>query len=182
MSDNESAPRVFSLDNFAFNFGISLEDRVRARAGAPAFAIRRKKLDRAFAEFWKDLETRRTQLWHAAGEGRIDADGREHRYNLLDDEGRDRIGEVEHKRRLHKEKLDYEAERAIDFERGWAHHLTDCGIRTLEAMVQEYNRYFPIEANLMIDPTNGHYVWMGTEWTPLEAPTEAEIRERFSAS
>ncbi len=172
--------RVLSLDNFSFNFGISLEDRVRARAGAPAFAIRRKKLDRAFAKFWKDLEARRDQIWIAAGEGRIDAEGREHRYNLLDHEGRDRIGEVEHKRRLHKEKLDYDAEQRIDFERGWARHLSDCGLGKLSEQVDEYNKYFPIEANLMIDPSTGRYVWMGKEWVALEAPTITEIRERFA--
>jgi len=179
MSEHESGSRVFSLDNFAFNFGISLEDRVRARAGAPAFALRRKRLDLTLAMFWADLDKRHRQIWLAAGEGRIGEDGREHRFNLLDADGRDRIGEESHKRRLHKEKLDYDEEQRIAYRRGFTRHLTRCGLDKVVAEVDAYNKYFPIEANLMIDPTSGMFVWMGTEWMPMEAPTEGDVLERF---
>ncbi len=175
----ENEPRVVSLEAYAFNFGVSLEDRIRARAGAPAFAMRRKRLDRALKQFWDALQRRSKELWIAAGEGRIADDGKELRHNLLDDEGRDRLGEVEHKRRLHKLRVDYDEDRREGYNRAWRRHLEDCGLDDIAAQVELYNRYFPIEAKLPTDPETGRYVWMGKPWDPMDPPDVAAVLDRF---
>ena len=177
MSDTK--PRVLSLDRFQFNFTVDRAARIRARMGAPAFALRRKRLDRSLEAFWLDLERRYEQLWIAAGEGRIDPDGREQRHLLLDDEGRDPIGGLEHRRRLFRERADPAAEQQADFGRAWARHVEGCPLVSIQGQVDDYNRFFPIEANLANDPKTGKYLWMGGIWEPAEAPTRDAILERL---
>ena len=176
---SETEPRVLSLDRFQFNFTIDRAARIRALMGAPAFALRRKRLDQALAVFWSALERRYEQLWIAAGEGRIGEDGRESRQLLLDDEGRDPIGGLEHRRRLFRDRVDRFARQQVDFERAWSRHLGRCGLEGIRLRVQDYNRYFPIEANLSTDPATGKYLWMGTTWEPMQAPTRADVLARL---
>lgn len=175
----ESKPRVLSLDRFQFNFTIDPAAALRARMGAPAFTLRRKRLDRALEAFWLDLERRYEALWIAAAEGRIADDGREIRQTLLDDEGRDPIGGLEHRRRLFKDRADPAEARLAPFARAWSLHLDRCGLERIRLQVEEFNRYFPIEANLANDPKTGKYLWMGGTWEPMEAPTRAELLARL---
>lgn len=173
------APRVLSLDSYAFNFTVSAESRLRARIGAPAFAVRRRKLDLALDEFWNAVERRNRELWIAAGEGRIAEDGREVRQVLLDEDGRDRLGEMEHRWRVFRDRADPETTRADAFDRAWLRYLDHCGLERLEAQVSAYNRYFPIEANLPADPETGRYRWMGGFWEPMDLPTRDDVLARF---
>jgi hypothetical protein len=176
---SEHDPRVLSLDRFQFNFTVDRTARLRALMGAPAFALRRKRLDRAREAFWRDLERRYEQLWIAAGEGRIGEDGREIRQVLLDDEGRDPIGGLEHRRRLYRDRVDRFERQRIDFRRAWSRHVGRCGLEGIRLQVEEYNRYFPIEANLSSDPGTGKYLWMGTFWEPLQPPGRADVFDRL---
>ncbi len=179
MSEHESKPRVLSLENFSFNFRISLKDRIRARAGAPAFAMRRMRTDRKIAAFWAALERKRKALWIAAGEGRIADDGREIRQALLDDEGRDRHAELEHKWRVLRDKADLGDVQKGAFNRAWRRHVQRCGIEGVQSMVDDYNRYFPIEANLKTDTKTGRFQWMGGLWEPMVPPTRDDVLERY---
>ena len=176
---SETKPRVLSLDRFQFNFTIDPSARIRARMGAPAFALRRKRLDRALEAFWLDLERRYDQLWIAAGEGRIGEDGREIRQALLDDDGRDPIGGLEHRRRLFKERADPAARQQEGFGRAWRRQVERCGLEGIRLQVEDYNRFFPIEANLANDPKTGKYLWMGSTWDPMEAPTRDDVLARL---
>ncbi len=45
--------------------------------------------------------------------------------------------------------------------------------------VEDYNRYFPIEANLKTDPETGRFQWMGGLWDPMETPSREGVFERF---
>ena len=179
MSEYESKPRVLAYENFSFNFRVSLEDRVRARAGAPAFAMRRLRTDRKVEAFWGDVGRRRKALWIAAAEGRIDEDGREIRQALLDDEGRDRHAEYEQKWRVLRDKADPDRVRAAAFNRAWSRFVDRCGLEHLASVVDDYNRYFPIEANLKTDPKTGRFLWMGHLWDELVAPTKQDVLRRF---
>ena len=158
---------------------MDLAAQVRAQMGAPAFAQRRRRLDRAVATFWSALERKQGALWIAASEGRIDEDGRELRQSLLDDEGRDPIGAVDHARRLFRDRIDPDQDRKQRFNKAWCRHLDRCGLEGLEAQVADYNRYFPIEANLKTDPKTGRFLWMGTLWDEFQAPTLDDVLERF---
>ena len=50
-------------------------------------------------------------------------------------------------------------------------------LRRLNAMIESHNQYYPIEANLPIDPRTGGYLVYGRPWNP----TEAWTAERFVA-
>ena len=56
------------------------------------------------------------------------------------------------------------------FDRAWQHYVESLDFASLESEVVAYNKYFPIEANLAIDPESGCFVWMGRDWKPLVAP------------
>ena len=71
------APAAFSLNSFSFNFTVDAAAQVAGRMGAPAFALRRQRVDRKLDDFWADVEVRRDALWIAAREGRIDEQGKE---------------------------------------------------------------------------------------------------------
>ena len=177
--DRPDPPRATSLRIFQFNFNVSLADRIAARGGAPAFAMRRSRLDRAMERFWSNLEQRRLDLWIAAGEGRIDEDGREVRQALLDADGRDTFAEREHKRLLFKAGLALEGEQRLAFNRAWARQIEVSGLEEVEAQCAGYEKWFPIEANLPVDPQTGRYLWMGEAWEPIVAPTREDILARF---
>jgi hypothetical protein len=179
MSEGESKPRVLSLDQYRFNFTVDRKAMLRARMGAPAFALRRKRLDRSLEAFWLDLEQRYERLWVAAGDGRIDEEGRELRHLLLDDEGRDIIGHWEHRRLLFKDRTDPAEAQRDAFARAWRRHVGRCALEPLVRQVDDYNRYFPIEANLSTDPGTGRFLWMGTVWHEAVAPTREDVLARF---
>jgi hypothetical protein len=172
-------PRALSLDEYPLNFGISPAARLRAAAGAPAFAIRRQRLDRALEAFWAGLERRRVELHAAAAEGRVDEAGRETRSALLDDDGRDTFAEREHRKALHKAGIGHDADQAAAFSRAWRRHVDGLDLEGLERLVDEYNHYFPIEANLKSDPHSGQYLWLGRPWEKATAPTRNDVLARF---
>ena len=178
-SPDVSGPRAVSLDRFNFNFTVESAEYLRAQMGPPAFAVRAKRTASALDEFWRDTASRYQALWLAALGGRIAEDGREVRQSLLDDEGRDAIGELDHARRLFRERVDPEIDRCESFNRAWLRHVEHCPIETIQLEVEEHNRYFPIEANLSIDLETGAYLWMGRPWVPVEAPNREEVLRRF---
>lgn len=182
MSDEDSLvrkPRALSLDKYQFNFKISVGARIAARAGAPAFASRRSRWDRAIRRFWRDLEERHAALWIAAREGRIDDEGREVRLALLDAEGRDAHAERLRNKELFVQRADYDlAQRAL-YDRAWSRVIDRLELEPLEAQAELYLRYFPIEANLPTDPDTGWYVWLGKPWEPVRAPTREDVLERW---
>ncbi len=172
-------PRALSYENYSFNFKIDLGARIAARYGAPAFAIRRSKLKRATDGFWTKLERRYDELWRAARDGRVTDDGRELRQNLLTADGADPIGAREHRRRLFSAKVEQADDQRTTFNRAWERHLERCGLTELELQIADFNKWFPIEANLPIDIESEQYVWMGMPWEPPVVPTRSDILARF---
>ena len=120
-------------------------------------------------------------MWRAAAAGSIDEAGCEVRQALLDDEGRDRIGELQHARRLFRERRDAQVDRCEAFNRAWLRHLEHAfsGLGALSDRLAVFNEVFPIEADLSTDPKTGAYLWMGKPWQRLEPPTREELLERF---
>jgi hypothetical protein len=53
-----------------------------------------------------------------------------------------------------------------------AHELD---LSKLNELVKAHNRYYPIEANLPMDRTTGHYLVYGRIWTPEETYTAARL-------
>lgn len=182
MSDEETGPptpRVLSLTHYQFNFKVSVGAQVAARGGAPAFATRRMRWDRTVSRFWSELAVRHRALWIAAGEGRIDEEGREVRMALLDADGRDA-----HALRLHKQEVfrlrgDFDAAQRAHYDRAWGRVVTGLELSELEAQAAAYLKYFPMEANLPTDPETGRYIWLGKPWQTVRAPTRAAVLERY---
>jgi len=172
-------PRALDLRKFQFNFRVGVGARVGALHGAPAFSQRTKNLERRLKQFWDDLELRHAELWGAAGEGRIDDEGREVRQSLLTSAGADPIGRRDHRKRLFSARLDEDRQQCIAFNRAWDRHLERCGLQELQDKVADYCKWFPIEANLMSDPTTGDYIWSGRPWVPPVAPTLDDVLARF---
>ncbi len=104
------------------NFTISTEERVRAlAAGAPAWAIRKRRIEDAIARYERTLrDVLDAMLVAGASADRIEA------------------------------KLMERAKR-LD-------------IAKTNALIDAHNRYYPIEANLPIDPRSGEYLQLGRLW------------------
>jgi hypothetical protein len=105
------------------NFHISTEERVRAlAAGAPAWSVRKRRIEDAIARYERTLRDVQDALLVAgASAARIEA-------KLL--------------------------ERAKRFD-----------IAKTNALIETHNRYYPIEANLPIDPRTGGYLQLGRLWS-----------------
>jgi hypothetical protein len=104
------------------NFKISIEERVRALAsGAPAWAVRKRRIEDAIARYERTLRDVQDAL-------------------LVADAPAERI----------EAKL---LERAKRFD-----------IAKTNALIETHNRYYPIEANLPIDPRTGGYLQLGRPW------------------
>jgi len=173
--------RALSLDSYSFNFTVSTGERLRAYGGPPAYVLRLRAMEDAQLRYFADLSGRYEALWLAAAAGNIDAEGREVRQSLLDDQGRDRIGELQHARSLFRERRDPELDRCDAFNRAWLRHLEKdySGLDDLAERMTVFNEVFPVEANLPVDPKTGAYLWMGTDWKPLEPPSREQLLERF---
>ncbi len=173
--------RALSLDSYSFNFTVSTGERLRAYGGPPAYVLRLRAMEDAQQSYYADLSARYDALWLAAAAGNIDAEGREIRQSLLDDRGRDRIGELQHARSLFRERRDPELDRCEAFNRAWQRHLEKdySGLDDLAARMTVFNEVFPVEADLSVDPKTGEYLWMGKDWQPLEPPDREQLLERF---
>jgi len=138
-------------------------------------------MEDAQESFYSALSARYEALWLAAAAGNIDEDGREIRQSLLDEHGRDRIGELQHARSLFRERRDPERDRCEAFNRAWLRHLESdfSGLSDLAERMTSFNEVFPVEANLPVDPKSGEYLWMGQDWQPLEPPAREQLLERF---
>ena len=176
------APAAFSLSSFSFNFTVDAAAQVAGRMGAPAFALRRQRVDRKLDAFWTEIEARRDALWIAAREGRIDDLGREVRTSLLDASGRDQFAHLEERKRIFRLRGDEDESQRQLFGRAWQRYVDDLDFAPLADEVAEYNKYFPIEANLSTDPESGRFVWMGRDWVPLKAPDAFAVLDRFPLS
>jgi|GEM_PF-1727003 len=174
------APRAMSFTDYQFNFKVDLGARIAAQyGGAPAFSIRRAKLQRDTDSFWGALEHKYEELWTAAREGRIDEEGREVRQNLLDASGSDRLGKRDHLKRLFSRKLDPEEHAREEFNRAWLRQLDHCGIDALAREVEDFCKYFPVESGMPVDPVTDQFLWMGEPWVPPEPPSREGILHRF---
>jgi hypothetical protein len=49
-------------------------------------------------------------------------------------------------------------------------------LATLCRLTKEHNRYYPIEANLPMDPKTGRMLERGEAWRPLPLPTLESLR------
>jgi hypothetical protein len=54
-------------------------------------------------------------------------------------------------------------------------------VKRMNALVTAHNRYYPIEANLPIDPRTGHYLVYGRPWVPEEPWTASRLVDRAQA-
>ncbi len=55
-------------------------------------------------------------------------------------------------------------------------------LERLDDLVSRHNRYYPVEANLPIDPRSGELVDRdGKRWSPMQARTLEELRRRRDA-
>ena len=172
-------PQALSLQSFSFNFSLDTSARVRGLMGAPAFALRRKRLDRSVERFWDRIEQARESLWVAAAEGRIDDEGRELRPSLMNSDGRDRFAHLEQRKHLHRLKVDEGEDQVRLFNQAWTQYCDRIDFSAIASEVETYNRYFPIEANLPTDPETGRFVWKGRDWQALEAPDRRAVLDRF---
>jgi hypothetical protein len=121
------------------NFHISLEQRVRAAAGIPAYIRRLRRIE--------DLT-----------EALIEA--------------LDEIFEEE------KYRMDGDEDRAWELVHGRAREL-DLGL--LNDLIARHNEFYPIEANLPVDPKTERFLYMGKPWEPLPSATWTQIYDRLRA-
>jgi hypothetical protein len=61
-----------------------------------------------------------------------------------------------------------------------AHAAMGCLCRALDlgklrSLIADHNRWFPVEANLPVDPATSEYVVRGRKWLPEPEPTHAAI-------
>lgn len=172
-------PRVLSHETFQFNFKVSIGARIMARAGAPSWSRRKKRLDDRLVRFWREQEDHAAALWVAAAEGRIGDDGREIRQALLDGDGHDKIAARARRAELFRQRMDRDEAQVAEFNRAWRAYLDRLTLGDLVKRINDFNAYFPIEANLAVDPTTERYVWMGRPWEPTALPTAAAVLDRI---
>ncbi len=55
-------------------------------------------------------------------------------------------------------------------------------VSSLRALVEAHNKYYPIEANLPIDPRTGELVEFGKRWSPEPLPTFEDLIARAHQS
>jgi hypothetical protein len=171
-------PRALDLQHGGFNFTVGLEQRIRAYAGAPAFAERQRRLDTHLRRFWEAVDQRAREIDIAAREGRIADTGQEWAPVLRDDDGRDPIAARAHARELYRARKDREEDTRLAWNRGWQRHVEKIDWSPLAEEVEAYNRWFPVEANLPMEPETGRYLHMGLPWVPARAPTAADVLAR----
>lgn len=171
-------PRILDLLHGGFNFTVTLEDRVRALAGAPAFIERKRRVETGLSAFWETLDARAAQIDVAAAEGRIAEDGREWAPVLLDDEGRDPIAERAHARALYRARTDPADDHREAWNRGWGRHVQRIAWGPIQQLVEDGNRWFPVEANLPVSPETDRYLWLGLPWSSWVAPSVADVFQR----
>ena len=66
-----------------------------------------------------------------------------------------------------------------EFSRRWQFAVDEWDFSSLQHLVHDYNEYFPIEANLPIDPHTGGLTYRGEPWVKAAAPTREEVLRRF---
>lgn len=69
-----------------------------------------------------------------------------------------------------------------DFGRRWAAEVAGLDVRSLRDEAEAFNRYFPVEADLPMDPVSGDYTRYGERFTRAVPPTPDDVLARFSAS
>jgi hypothetical protein len=124
-------PTALSSADPIRNFTLSVDERIRALTiGAPAWAIRKRKIEDAEEQWVATLVALREKL---------ETRGTPER-------------DIEHALRAKADTFDY---------------------RKVNELVAQHNRWYPVEANLRIDPKTGDYLVYGRTWHP-EAPFTTE--------
>lgn len=68
-----------------------------------------------------------------------------------------------------------------EFARAWSQEAQHLDFARLQALVDHYNEFYPIEANLPINPITGQYMLGEQPFQPKLAPTLSEVLGRFPA-
>ena len=76
-------------------------------------------------------------------------------------------------------KLQAQSLTRAEFSRRWQRTMEQVPLDEIARQVSDYNEYFPIEANLPIDPATGQFSVMGKLFEVRKAPTRADILARF---
>lgn len=171
-------PRTLDLFEFSFNFTLSLEQRVAGRMGAPAWSLRKRRLDEALAAFWARVDARAAALDGLAASGLIGESGDPMDHALLDADGRDAITARDERRRHLHDPEPAAARHAAAWNRAWSRWVDALDVSDLAEEVAAYNEYFPIEANLAIDIQSGGLMFMGEPWRPASAPSREAVLAR----
>lgn len=80
----------------------------------------------------------------------------------------------------------YEAERGQardvwDFSMRWKRFLGAVDFGSLQRVVHDFNHYFPVEANLTLDPSSGGYLLHGQPFRPVRCPDAQQVLRHFPA-
>lgn len=113
-----------SASTLPMNFKISLDARVRAAAGVPAYMRRKRRIE--------DLEDALRQA--------------------LDEVYQEALDEAQGDASQAREEL-LKTAREMD-------------LNLLNDLIGRHNRYYPIEANLPVDPKTGKFLVLGKVWVP----------------
>jgi hypothetical protein len=149
------------------NFTISTADRVRAAAGPPAFSRRKRHIE--------DLEVRLRQLVSEALAAAEEAEGAEEAEEAEEAKEAKELQRTEpapsaapgHRRA----RLEAEAAcRCVEADP----RVMKC-LRELNRLVDAHNRYYPIEANLPLDPATRLQLDHGKPWQPMPAIALADV-------
>lgn len=120
------------------NFTLGVDERIRALTiGAPAYALRKRKIEDTEEKWVETLVALRTKLEAAGAPG----------------------PDVERALREKAETFDY---------------------AKLNELVAQHNRWYPVEANLPMDP-RGRYLVYGRPWHPEDEFTPARILAKITS-
>jgi hypothetical protein len=134
----DETPSAHSSADPPRNFTLSVDERIRALTiGAPAYAIRKRKIEDLESRWVATLLELREQL---EAKGTPEAD-------------------VAHALRAKAATFDY---------------------RRVNELVLQHNRWYPIEANLRIDPKTHGYLVYGRPWLPEPAFSAERISKRVT--
>ncbi|MCK6529328.1 hypothetical protein L6R50_17830 [Myxococcota bacterium] len=69
-----------------------------------------------------------------------------------------------------------------EFGRRWAAEVAGLDLRPLRDEAEAFNRYFPVEADLPMDPVSGDYTRHGERFARVVPPTPEDVLARFPAA
>jgi hypothetical protein len=125
------------IESLPMNFHVSLEERVRAAAGIPAYMRRLRRIE--------DLT-----------EALVEA-----------------LDEIYEEERAEEDTSEEEAWERVE------RRAEQLDLSLLDELVERHNEYYPIEANLPVDPATDRFLYMGKPWSPMPRITPRDIFARL---